>query len=83
MMALTARWEVENTAMKKRYYPQRDNAKEIIIVDGELTTIDTSQRWFWTDKWQARHKKAIYELENGDYVEFGNGEEFLNSLENL
>jgi len=83
MTALTACWEIENTAMKKRYYPQRDSSKEFIMVDGELTKINTSQRWFWSEEWQTRHKKAMLEFENGEYVEFGDGEEFLNSLDNL
>ena len=70
-------------AMNKKYEPQSNQSKELILFEGEWIQIDPSQAWFWTDEWQSRHKLAISELENGDYEEFKTGNDFLNSIKNL
>lgn len=42
--------------------------------------IDPEQWWFWTDEWQAAEKQADIDLANGDYEEFDNIDDFINSL---
>ena len=73
----------QSMSNKKTYQPLIAEGKEYILIDGEYILINSNQKWFWSGEWQKRHKKAIHELESGEYEEFRNGEDFLNSLKNL
>ena len=72
--------DIGSTTMNKRYTPHTSAGTEIIFVDNEAITINSSQRWFWTDEWQAGEKAVDAYIMNGDIEEFNNGEEFLSSL---
>ena len=75
--------DMGSTTMNKRYIPHTSAGTEIIFIDNEAITINSSQRWFWTEEWQRRNNKAIQELEIGEYIEFKDGESFLESLDEL
>jgi len=80
MTALAACWETD-VVMKKKYFPQMDSATELIVINGESIMIDTSQRWFWTDKWQSGEKKADDDIKKGRIHRFNNVKDALQFLE--
>lgn len=46
-------------------------------------TIDASQAWFWTERWQRMEREADESYARGDFRRFESGEEFLAHLEEL
>ena len=46
-------------------------------------TIDASQAWFWTERWQKMEREADEAIARGDYKTFDTGEEFLAELEEI
>ena len=40
-----------------------------------------AQSWFWTPEWQAMEREADGNLANGNYVDFGTMDEFIDDLE--
>ncbi len=48
--------------------------------EGESIRVRTDQLWFWSSEWQARHKDAIADLEEGRYAIYETGEDFLAAM---
>jgi antitoxin MazE len=46
-------------------------------------TIDPSQAWFWTERWQKMEREVEEEYARGDYKQFDSGEEFMAELEEI
>ena len=72
--------DIGSTTMNKRYTPHTSAGTEIIFVDNEAITINSSQRWFWTDRWQTGEKKADDDIKNDNIHRFNNNEEALDFL---
>ena len=52
----------------------------LIVRNGELEVIPSSQNWFWTEEWQAGERKVDEYIEAGDFETFDSMEEFLDTL---
>jgi len=77
---LTANWE-SKASMRTKYIPSSaDRGKELIQIDGESIVIDSSQRWFWSDEWQAGEKRVDKYIEEGNIEKFSSMEDFLSTL---
>ncbi len=46
-------------------------------------TIDASQSWFWTERWQRMEREADEDYAAGRYKTFNSAEEFLAELERI
>jgi hypothetical protein len=42
--------------------------------------IDDDQSWYWSDRWQAMEREATKNLQEGDYEEFSDINDFIVSL---
>ncbi len=78
-MMLVANWE-SKASMKTRYIPSSDRSKELIIIDSKSIVINSNQRWFWSDSWQAGEKRVDEYIKKGEIEEFDSMEDFLSTL---
>jgi hypothetical protein len=46
----------------------------------ERVEIDPEQAWFWTEEWQEGERKVDEYLRRGEYEEFDNIDDFIDSL---
>ncbi len=53
----------------------------LIIHNGEVKTIDSNQRWFWTEEWQKGEREVDELIQRGEFETFDSMEEFINSLQ--
>ena len=51
------------------------------IVLEPKTVVDSSQTWFWAERWQAGEREASADIEAGKTRRFESDDEFLASLE--
>jgi AbrB family looped-hinge helix DNA binding protein len=62
-----------------------DHVEVEITADGILLRpkqlIDSSQAWFWTDRWQAMEREASEDIDAGRVTTFESPEAFLESLD--
>lgn len=47
---------------------------------GKITEVDPGQLWFWSREWQEGEYRVDKELESGQYEEFDNIDDFINTL---
>ena len=52
----------------------------VVMLDGVLTKVTTSDLWFYSDSFQKALKKAESEIKNGKCKEFDNADDFIDSL---
>lgn len=45
--------------------------------------IPTTQKWFWSERWQSMEREADDDIRSGRIRRFDSGEEFLNHLARL
>jgi bifunctional DNA-binding transcriptional regulator/antitoxin component of YhaV-PrlF toxin-antitoxin module len=45
------------------------------------TTVDASQRWFWSERWQRMEREADADIAAGRVLRFDNAEGFLTDLD--
>ena len=60
----------------------KTGALEPILKDNKIILTSPEQQWFWTEEWQAGEVKVDEYILKGEIEEFGNMEEFLNTLKN-
>lgn len=49
-------------------------------VTGAQVEIDPEQEWFWTTEWQSGEREVDDELRTGNYEEFDDIDDFIDSL---
>ena len=54
-------------------------AEDTVVMRG-LTTIPTSQAWFWQESWQQGEREASAELTRGEGRLYGDGDALVSSL---
>ncbi len=62
---------------------QSDSSKAMYAfnpITKALVEIDPTQAWFWKSAWLAEEIQAEEELNSGEYEEFDNIDEFIDSL---
>jgi antitoxin MazE len=71
---------------RKRYHLDEPGAQvEVIEQDGQIILrpklpVDSSQAWFWHEKWLEGERQAEAEASAGPGTTFETGDEFLDSL---
>lgn len=62
---------------------QSDSSESVYAFNPFVNTfveIDPGQAWFWEASWLAEELKAEKELSRGDYEEFDNIDDFIDSM---
>jgi len=54
-----------------------------IVVEGETTSVRSSQLWFWSEDWQERIREAEDDLQNGRFTLHESGEDFLAAIRDI
>lgn len=68
------------------YYSTPSTKNRIVVtkVSSQIPTlyldIDDDQSWYWSDYWQTMEREATKNLQEGDYEEFNNINDFIASL---
>lgn len=66
----------------QKFSPSSSTGSEtcLIIHSGEVKTIDSNQRWFWTEEWQEGEREVDELIQRGEFETFDSMEEFINTL---
>jgi hypothetical protein len=65
---------------KKEVAETLETAYIIHPLTGKIIEIDPAQLWFWSREWQEGEYRVDKELESGQYEEFDNIDDFINTL---